>query len=121
MSDVKVTVIETATGKTLAGQDAPLASQVQAWLEMNPGWEAVPREEDDDPEGSEEEDTDGEEDGKPKPAQPSTPPQSVQTPTVECPVPETTLKPVVAVIQKAKAEDDEYRISNQIGEHSYYG
>jgi hypothetical protein len=37
MSDVRLNVIDTATGKILSGEDAPLASQLDAWLEMNPG------------------------------------------------------------------------------------
>jgi SWI/SNF-related matrix-associated actin-dependent regulator of chromatin subfamily A protein 2/4 len=37
MSDVRLNVIETATGKLLTGDEAPLASQLDEWLEMNPG------------------------------------------------------------------------------------
>ena len=63
--EVRVTVIETSTGKTLSGEEAPLASQVQAWLEMHPGWEVVPREDDDDDEeGSDDDGTDEEEEGE---------------------------------------------------------
>jgi len=52
-----VTVVENATGKRLTGEEAPLASQLQSWLELHPGWEVVPREEEgDDSEGSESED-----------------------------------------------------------------
>ena len=29
------------TGKQLTGEEAPLASQLDAWLEANPGWEPV--------------------------------------------------------------------------------
>jgi SWI/SNF-related matrix-associated actin-dependent regulator of chromatin subfamily A protein 2/4 len=55
-SDVRVTV--TSNGKILSGEDAPLASQLQTWLEMNPGWEPVPREEEEgDDEGSDDEDS----------------------------------------------------------------
>jgi len=38
MSDVRLNVIETASGKILTGEEAPLASQLDAWLEMNPGY-----------------------------------------------------------------------------------
>jgi len=38
MSDVRLNVVETATGKILSGEEAPLASQLDAWLEMNPGY-----------------------------------------------------------------------------------
>lgn len=40
-SDLHVTVMETATGKTLSGDDAPLASEVESWLDSHPGWEVV--------------------------------------------------------------------------------
>lgn len=112
-SDVKVTVVETATGKTLSVEEAPLASQVQAWLEMNPGWEVVPREEDE--VGSDDDETDEEEEGKPK---------KISTEEKLIPVDELNKskglpKPVTEIIHKAKVEDDEYRIST--GEQSYYG
>ena len=41
MSDVRVKVIQTSTGKVLLGDKAPLSSQLEAWLEMNPGWVAT--------------------------------------------------------------------------------
>jgi len=34
---MRLSVIETATGKILSGENAPLASQLEAWLEVNPG------------------------------------------------------------------------------------
>lgn len=40
-TDLHVTVMETATGKTLTGDEAPLASEVEAWLDCHPGWELV--------------------------------------------------------------------------------
>lgn len=43
-SDMRVVVIETATGKELSGNDAPLASQLDTWLEVNPGYQVAPRE-----------------------------------------------------------------------------
>lgn len=39
MSELPVKVIQTETGKVLQGTDAPKSSQLEAWLEMNPGWE----------------------------------------------------------------------------------
>lgn len=51
--------METATGKRLAGEEAPLASQLQSWLELHPGWEVVPREEEED--GTDEEDSEDDE------------------------------------------------------------
>uniref|UniRef100_H2USK7 SWI/SNF related BAF chromatin remodeling complex subunit ATPase 2 n=1 Tax=Takifugu rubripes TaxID=31033 RepID=H2USK7_TAKRU len=43
MSDLPVKVIQTETGKVLQGTDAPKSSQLEAWLEMNPGYEVAPR------------------------------------------------------------------------------
>lgn len=37
MSDLPVKVTHTETGKVLFGPEAPKASQLDAWLEMNPG------------------------------------------------------------------------------------
>lgn len=41
MSDIYVTVVETATGKKLKGEERPLMSQLNSWLESHPGWEVV--------------------------------------------------------------------------------
>eukprot|EP00095_Tigriopus_kingsejongensis_P009239 maker-scaffold495_size155559-snap-gene-0.32 protein:Tk09239 transcript:maker-scaffold495_size155559-snap-gene-0.32-mRNA-1 annotation:"homeotic gene" len=54
MSDVRVHVKELSTGKIIRGDNAPLASELESWLEKNPGFEQVPRDEDSD-------DSDGEE------------------------------------------------------------
>lgn len=55
-SDMRVSVIETATGRILSGEDAPLASQLETWLELNAGYEVAPREDgEDDDSGDEEE------------------------------------------------------------------
>ncbi|KAI8508957.1 Transcription activator BRG1 [Branchiostoma belcheri] len=56
-SDLTINVIETATGRVLSGAEAPKASQLEAWLEMNPGYEVAPREDSD----SSEEDDSGDE------------------------------------------------------------
>lgn len=37
MSDMRVKVMETATGKVLEGEMAPQASQLDQWLEENHG------------------------------------------------------------------------------------
>ncbi|KAK2119694.1 putative global transcription activator SNF2L2 [Saguinus oedipus] len=55
MSDLPVKVTHTETGKVLFGPEAPKASQLDAWLEMNPGYEVAPRSD------SEESDSDYEE------------------------------------------------------------
>jgi SWI/SNF-related matrix-associated actin-dependent regulator of chromatin subfamily A protein 2/4 len=42
-----------SAGKQLMGEEAPLASQLQAWLNAHPGWEAQEEEDDDDEDVSE--------------------------------------------------------------------
>lgn len=59
MSDMPVKVISLQTGQILSGEDAPRASQLEAWLEMHPGYQVAPR--DDAEEGSEEEEGSGSE------------------------------------------------------------
>lgn len=62
-SETRVNVIETATGKVLSGEEAPLASQLEAWLEQHPGYEVAPNDEgesDDDDDDDESEDDDEE-------------------------------------------------------------
>lgn len=60
-SEHRVTVVETSTGKILTAKDgAPLASQLEAWLEMHPGFEVAPREQNSESE-EEEESSEGEE------------------------------------------------------------
>lgn len=63
-SDMRVTVIETATGQKLFGDQGPLASQLETWLEVNPGYEVAPRESTDtasDDSGDDEDDNEDEE------------------------------------------------------------
>uniref|UniRef100_A0A8D0G8C3 SWI/SNF related BAF chromatin remodeling complex subunit ATPase 2 n=1 Tax=Sphenodon punctatus TaxID=8508 RepID=A0A8D0G8C3_SPHPU len=58
MSDLPVKVTHTETGKVLLGPEAPKASQLDAWLEMNPGYEVAPRSDTEDESDSEYEDED---------------------------------------------------------------
>ncbi|XP_034945785.1 ATP-dependent helicase brm isoform X3 [Chelonus insularis] len=53
--DSRVNVIETSTGRTLTGEEAPLMSQLNAWLEAHPGWEAVDSDSEEEEEEEEEE------------------------------------------------------------------
>ncbi|XP_074603236.1 SWI/SNF-related matrix-associated actin-dependent regulator of chromatin subfamily A member 2-like isoform X2 [Brevipalpus obovatus] len=101
-SDLRVNVIETATGRTLVGKEAPLASQLDTWLEMHPGYEVAPREtsdeEDEDEEGDESSDEESEpKSSAPKPMEPA----------------EGTSKDVIHQAQ----EDDEYKSD---GYQNYY-
>ncbi|XP_022255226.1 probable global transcription activator SNF2L2 [Limulus polyphemus] len=85
--------METATGKMLIGDDAPLASQLEAWLEMNPGFEVAPRENSD-----EEASSDGEYSS-----------EEEETKETHSSANETAENKPKEVIQAAQAEDDEYK------------
>uniref|UniRef100_UPI0035901964 transcription activator BRG1 isoform X2 n=1 Tax=Myxine glutinosa TaxID=7769 RepID=UPI0035901964 len=63
MSDLPVKVIHSETGQTLTGTEAPKASQLDAWLEMNQGYEVAPRSDSED--SGSEDDEDEEEDDQP--------------------------------------------------------
>uniref|UniRef100_A0AAQ4RL48 SWI/SNF related, matrix associated, actin dependent regulator of chromatin, subfamily a, member 4 n=1 Tax=Gasterosteus aculeatus aculeatus TaxID=481459 RepID=A0AAQ4RL48_GASAC len=54
MSDLPVKVIHVDSGNILTGPDAPKAGQLDAWLEMNPGYEVAPRSDSEDSEEEEE-------------------------------------------------------------------
>lgn len=95
MSDMHVTVVEIATGKQLKGEEAPLASQLNAWFDAHPGWEAV--------EDSEEEEFDEDEDGANR--------EGGNDKT-------KADQDAKEVIRKAKVEDDEYKSTSE--EHTYY-
>ncbi|XP_011614241.1 probable global transcription activator SNF2L2 [Takifugu rubripes] len=102
MSDLPVKVIQTETGKVLQGTDAPKSSQLEAWLEMNPGYEVAPRS-DSEESGSEYEEEEEEEADKA----------------------ETEEKTVDAkhIIDSAKQDvDDEYSVpTGHTSSQSYYG
>lgn len=107
-SDMRITVIETSTGRKLKGNDAPLASQLETWLEVHPGYEVAPREADsdsddyayeDDDDEDEDEDMDDEESQHRKDG-------------------ENGANGAEVGGDVASAEDDEYRNS---GYESYYG
>ena len=53
--DIRVKVLNTVTGEVLSGDDAPTMTQIDAWLEMNPGYEVVPRGDGEESSSSEEE------------------------------------------------------------------
>ncbi len=130
--DPRVEVREVSSGRCLTGEEAPLASQLDAWLETHPGWEAVPKQEttgeagrqDDDEDGEEYETGDeGETDGsdsdeedaeemKKKAA------EAAQRKSIGADESKNDDERVKEVIFKAKVEDDEYK--TQTGELNYY-
>lgn len=52
--DTRVGVIEISTGRTLTGDEAPLMSQLSAFLEAHPGWEPIESDSEDDDDDDEE-------------------------------------------------------------------
>ncbi|XP_043275129.1 ATP-dependent helicase brm-like isoform X2 [Venturia canescens] len=94
--DVRVSVIEIATGKTLTDEDAPLMSQLSAFLETHPGWEPV--------ESGSEGDTDDDEENEEKDR------DSAEKDELAADMAEDKVK---KTLQKAKIEDDEYKTEEQ--------
>ena len=108
-SHARVRVKNLKTGEIKEGLDAPLASELDSWLEQNPGWQVMPRD------GSEDEDDET-----------SRLPESSATSSLPAPTADEQEKGIVEdenvvkeVLTKAKqvTEDDEYHTSSL---DSYY-
>nr|XP_012139063.1 PREDICTED: ATP-dependent helicase brm isoform X2 [Megachile rotundata] len=93
--DSRVGVIETSTGRTLTGDEAPLMSQLSAFLESHPGWEPIESESEDDDDDDDDENDD--EKGEHKEKAPG----------------DSEEDKVKKTIHKAKVEDDEYKTEEQ--------
>ncbi|XP_013396616.1 transcription activator BRG1 isoform X1 [Lingula anatina] len=120
-SEMRVHVIETATGNILKGEEAPLASQLDAWMEMHPGYEVAPRDEE---ESGEEEETDEEEEEEEG--------QESQESTADKTAKEDAEKPkddmsqgtesvdeTMKIIQAARMDDDEYKETGSARQNYY--
>lgn len=94
-------------GQVLSGEDAPTMSQLASWLEQHPGWEAVPRDEDDEEDSEEDSDEDSQEQKK-------SPEKSGEASTSKTGPGDEIIK---ETISKAKVEDDEYKLTE---EQTYY-
>ncbi|KAL0126888.1 hypothetical protein PUN28_005324 [Cardiocondyla obscurior] len=90
--DTRVGVIETATGRTLTGDEAPLMSQLSAFLETHLGWEPIESDSEDDSDDDDE--SEGKSEHKDKAA-------------------DSEEDKVKKTIHKAKVEDDEYKTEEQ--------
>ncbi|XP_009070857.1 PREDICTED: probable global transcription activator SNF2L2, partial [Acanthisitta chloris] len=114
MSDLPVKVTHTETGKVLLGPEAPKASQLDAWLEMNPGYEVAPRSDSEDESGSEYEEEDEEEESSRLEAEE----KILLDPNSE----EVSEKDAKQIIETAKQDvDDEYSMQYSArGSQSYY-
>ncbi|XP_023676416.1 probable global transcription activator SNF2L2 [Paramormyrops kingsleyae] len=114
MSELPVKVIQTETGKVLQGMDAPKSSQLEAWLEMNPGYEVAPRSD------SEESGSDFEEEDEDETVSRAESEEKKMIDPNSDEVSETAAK---HIIESAKQDvDDEYSV--ETGEkslQSYYG
>ncbi|KAM9743322.1 putative global transcription activator SNF2L2 isoform 2-T2 [Menidia menidia] len=112
MSELPVKVIQTETGKVLQGTDAPKSSQLEAWLEMNPGYEVAPRSD------SEESGSEFEEEEEDDAAKAETE-EKIIDPNGN----EVTVKAAKNIIESAKQDvDDEYSVpTGEPSSASYYG
>ncbi|XP_031799849.1 probable global transcription activator SNF2L2 isoform X2 [Sarcophilus harrisii] len=113
MSDLPVKVTHTETGKVLLGPEAPKASQLDAWLEMNPGYEVAPRSDSEESDSEYEEEDDEEELSRQE-----TEEKIVLDPNSE----EVSEKDAKQIIETAKQDvDDEYSMQYSArGSQSYY-
>ncbi|XP_049434421.1 probable global transcription activator SNF2L2 [Epinephelus fuscoguttatus] len=113
MSELPVKVIQTETGKVLQGTDAPKSSQLEAWLEMNPGYEVAPRSD------SEESGSEFEEEEEEEGAKPETEEKKIIDPNED----EVFGAAAKDIIETAKQDvDDEYSVpTGQTSSQSYYG
>ncbi|KAL0979957.1 hypothetical protein UPYG_G00192090 [Umbra pygmaea] len=120
MSELPVKVIQTETGKVLQGVDAPKSSQLDAWLEMNPGYEVAPRS-DSEESGSEFEDDEEEE----IPGVSSRPDSQTEEKKMFDPSDELPENAAKQIIESAKQDvDDEYTVPETeltVFQQSYYG
>ncbi|XP_055885494.1 probable global transcription activator SNF2L2 isoform X1 [Biomphalaria glabrata] len=64
LGEKRVKVMDPETGTVLSGDQAPLASQLEAWLEMNPNFQVAPK--DDEEEEEEDDDESGEDEEEPE-------------------------------------------------------
>ncbi|CAH1967289.1 unnamed protein product [Acanthoscelides obtectus] len=62
--DRKVTVVETATGNKIKGENAPTFRQAEEWLKAHPGWELVDSDDEDDDNANRKSDSDKDFDAK---------------------------------------------------------
>ncbi|XP_018614762.1 putative global transcription activator SNF2L2 isoform X4 [Scleropages formosus] len=114
MSELPVKVIQTETGKVLQGTDAPKSSQLEAWLEMNPGYEVAPRSD------SEESGSDFEEEDEEEAVSRA---ESEEKKIIDPNSDEVSEDTAKHIIESAKQDvDDEYNVqTGDKSSQSYYG
>lgn len=118
-SDMRISVIETCTGRILSGDTAPLASQLEAWLELNAGYEVAPREY-----GEEEYDSGEEEEVGILEKEVPPPPVIIPPPTTPTKVLKSSEdldeEEAKDILQNASHEDDEYEAMKATEAKNYY-
>lgn len=85
-------------GRIFKGEEAPLASQLNNWLDTHPGWEVMEESEDDDDDEPEDDESSN---------------QKIKKASFEKEIAEEK-----EPIKKTKMEDDEYKNASE--EHTYY-
>lgn len=116
MSEMRVSVIETSTGKVLSGDDAPLTSQLETWLELNPGYEVAPRDDGEESGSGDEEEEEPEQEESSLLAKPEKMLPKLTSPDD---IDEGLAKEVIT--QASQEVDDEYhRSATKAEEKSYY-
>ncbi|XP_035494624.2 probable global transcription activator SNF2L2 isoform X2 [Scophthalmus maximus] len=114
MSELPVKVIQTETGKVLQGTEAPKSSQLEAWLEMNPGYEVAPRSDSEESSSEFEEEEDDE----------AAKAEQEETKIIDPNGNKVSVKAAQHIIESVKQDvDDEYSVpTGETSEtHSYYG
>ncbi|KAH0564535.1 hypothetical protein KQX54_012628 [Cotesia glomerata] len=103
--DTRVHVYEVSTGRTLTGEDAPMMSQLNAFMESHPGWEVMESDSEEDDDDDEEENVSEQ---KAKTGDFSAASAADSNSGAGDSVIETKKK-----LNKAKVEDDEYKTEEQ--------
>ena len=109
INSLHVRVKNSSTGEIREGQDAPLASELDSWLERNPGWQPVPRD-------SSADDDDDESSRLPESSTAAAPQLTADEQEKEIVDDDSTVKEVLTKAKQA-TEDDEYHTSSL---DSYY-
>lgn len=111
--EMRVKVVNMETGQVLRGEDAPLASQLDVWLEMNSGWQVAPKEADDEDEEGEEGDDDEEEEEEAEQDESSQ--QAAETSTANSEAQDADSQ---AVLQSRQTEEGQKTGSEVSGRHA---
>ncbi|XP_046992487.1 ATP-dependent helicase brm-like [Schistocerca americana] len=113
-TEIKYAVMESSTGKILRGESAPVTRNLLSWLQVNPGWQVIYDSDHEDEGGEDGEDYSGSSDEGDEGLTDTTKNRRGK----EFGDSMSEEERARAVIEKAKAEDDEYK--NYTEEQTYY-